>query len=388
MTSSDPEVSIVIPCLNEAASVGECVTEAVTALAVGAITGEVIVADNGSNDGSREIAAEAGARVVTVSMRGYGNALMAGIAAARGRFIIMGDADGSYDFGESPRIVGALREGFDLVQGCRLPCGGGSVLPGAMPGLHRWIGNPILSWLARRMFRTNLNDIYCGLRGFTREFYTRANLRCTGMEFATEMIIKAAQLKARTTEVPITLRPDRRRGTASHLRTFRDGWRTLRLFLLCSPRWVFLAPGAALVVAGIGGSALALAGVNWGRATFDVHTLLVSCLLFLIGMQTLSLAVFARTFAVVEGLQPAGRALTRFYQLFNLEKALIAAALTGAAGFVLVARVWLEWRASGYGPLNYPHTLRFVIPGVTLMALSAQTIFGSFMVSMLGLDRK
>jgi hypothetical protein len=388
MTAPTIEVSIVIPCLNEAAAVGGCVKEAVAALAAGAFSGEVIVADNGSSDRSREIAIEAGARIVPVALRGYGHALMGGIAAARGKFIIMGDADGSYNFGETPRLVDALRAGFDLVQGCRLPSGGGSVLPGAMPMLHRWIGNPVLSWLARRMFATKLNDVYCGLRGFTRDFYVRANLRCTGMEFATEMIIKAAQLNARTTEVPITLRPDRRGGAPSHLRTFRDGWRTVRLFLLCSPRWMFLAPGVVLVVAGMSGSIVAFAGVKWGRATFDVHTLLVSNLLFLVGAQTLTLAVFARTFAVVEGLQPAGRTLTRFYQLFNLEKALIAATLTGLAGLLLVAKVWLTWRASGYGPLEYPHTLRLVIPGVTLMALSAQTIFGSFMVSMLGLDRK
>jgi len=382
------EVSIVIPCLNEASCVGGCVEEAVTALRAAGISGEVVVADNGSTDGSREIAAEAGARIVDVAQRGYGHALMAGIAGARGNFIIMGDADGSYDFGETPRIVAALRDGFALVQGCRLPSGGGTVMPGAMPPLHRWFGNPLLSWLARRMFATRLNDIYCGLRGFTRDFYARANLRCTGMEFATEMIIKAAQLRVRSTEVPITLRPDRRQGTSSHLRTFRDGWRTLRLFLLCSPRWMFLAPGLALVITGIAGSGLAYAGVTLGRATFDVHTLLVSSLLFLVGMQTLFLAIFARTFAVVEGFQPQGAALTRFYRLFNLEKALVASLLTGLVGLALVVNVWLEWRASGFGPLDYPHTLRRVIPGVTLMALAAQAIFSSFMVSMLGLDRK
>src|SRR5688572_24847300 len=232
MTSPAVEVTIVIPCLNEAASVGGCVEEAVSALSASAIIGEVIVADNGSSDRSREISLAAGARVIEVKQRGYGNALMAGINAARGKFIVMGDADGSYDFGETPRIVESLRTGFDLVQGCRLRSGGGVVIPGAMPTLHRWIGNPMLTWLARRMFATRLNDIYCGLRGFTREFYERANLRCTGMEFATEMIIKAAQLRVRTTEVPITLRPDRRIGSTSHLRTFRDGWRTLRLFLL------------------------------------------------------------------------------------------------------------------------------------------------------------
>jgi hypothetical protein len=313
---------------------------------------------------------------------------MAGIGAAQGDFIVMGDADGSYDFAEVPRFVAALRQGYELVQGCRLPAGGGTIMPGAMPALHRWIGNPALSWLARRMFGTPLTDIYCGLRGFTRSFYDRAHLRCTGMEFATEMIIKAAHLGARTINVPIVLRPDGRGGAPSHLRTFRDGWRTLRLFLLCSPRWMFLGPALLLILAGLAGSGLALAGVRIGRATLDVHTLLVSCLMFLVGAQIFSLAIFARTFAVVEGLKPAGPYLQYFYRLFNLEKALLAAGLMGAAGLALVVGVWLEWRGGGYGPLLYAHTLRIVIPGVTLMAFSVQTIFSSFMVSMLGLDRK
>jgi len=382
------EVSVVIPCLNEAATIAACVRSARAALETSQLAGEVIVADNGSGDDSRDCAAAAGARVIPVDRRGYGQALMAGIGAAQGNFLVMGDADGSYDFADVPRFVAPLRQGYELVQGCRLPGGGGTVMPGAMRALHRWVGNPALSWLARRMFGTPLTDIYCGLRGFTRAFYDRANLRCTGMEFATEMIIKAAHLRARTIEIPIVLRPDGRGGARSHLRTFRDGWRTLRLFLLCSPRWMFLGPGLLLILAGLTGSGLVFAGARIGRASLDVHTLLVSCLLFLVGTQTLSLAIFARTFAVVEGLKPAGRYVEYFYRLFNLEKALLAAALTGVVGLALVASVWWNWRAGGYGPLSYPHTLRIVIPGVTLMALAVQTIFGSFMVSMLGLDRK
>jgi glycosyltransferase involved in cell wall biosynthesis len=383
-----PEISVVIPCLNEARTVTACVRRAHAAFTAGGLAGEVIVADNGSTDGSPDLAAAAGARVIPVPARGYGHALMAGIAAAHGRFIVMGDADGSYDFGAVPALVNRWREGFDLVQGCRLPRGGGRIEPGAMPWLHRRLGNPLLSWLARRMFRTPLHDIYCGLRGFSRDFYERANLRCTGMEFATEMIIKAAQLGIRTAEVPITLHRDGRGGAPSHLRTFRDGWRTLRLFLLCSPRWLFFVPGTLLVLAGLAGSALALAGARLGPATLGAHTLLVSCLFLLVGAQTLSLAIFAHTFAVAEGLQPAGRFIGFFYRWFNLEKALLGAAVAGIAGIALIAKVWLAWRAEGYGPLNYPSTLRSVIPGVTLVALATQTAFNSFMVSLLGLNRK
>jgi len=386
--SAPPEISIVIPCLNEARTVAACVRQAAAGLASAGLVGEIIVADNGSTDESRALAAAAGARIVPVAERGYGRALMAGIAASRGTFIVMGDADGSYDFGSVPAFVSKWREGFDLVQGCRLPQGGGTVRPGAMPPLHRWLGNPVLSWLARRMFQTPLHDIYCGLRGFTRAFYDRADLRCTGMEFATEMIIKAAELGVPTAEVPITLHRDGRGGGPSHLRTFRDGWRTLRLFFLCSPRWLFLVPGAGLVLAGLAGSILALAGVRLGGANLGMHTLLVTSLLILVGAQALALAIFARTFAVVEGLRPAGPLITRFYRLFNLEKALLAAALVGCIGLALIARVFFSWRDGGYGPLDYADTLRLVIPGVTLLALAAQTMFASFMVSMLGLDRK
>lgn len=382
------EVSIVIPCLNEARTVAACVHRARQALQDGGLVGEVIVADNGSTDGSRELAAAAGARIVPVAERGYGRALMAGISAAAGDFVIMGDADGSYDFGETPRLVERLRAGYDLVQGCRFPSGGGIVAEGAMPPSHRWLGNPALSWLARRMFGTPLNDIYCGLRGFTKAFYVRADLRCTGMEFATEMIIKSAQLEARVAEVPITLHRDGRGGARSHLRTFRDGWRTLRLFLLCCPRWTFFAPGAALILLGAVGGLLAFTGLRIGEATLGAHTLLVACTTLLIGTQTMMLAVFAQTFAVVEGLARAGRLTRLFYRMFDLERVLIIAAVAAAIGFALIARVYWSWRIGGYGPLAYPATLRWVIPGVTLVGFAAQAVFNGFMVSMLGLDRK
>jgi hypothetical protein len=388
VSPAEPEVSVVIPCLNEARTVGVCVRQAMDALIRYDILGEVILADNGSGDDSRERAVEAGARLVSIPEKGYGRALMGGVAASRGRYIIMGDADGSYDFGELPRFVAKMREGCDLVQGCRFPKGGGRIESGAMPFMHRRIGNPALSLLARLMFRTPINDVYCGLRGFTRSFFDRADLRCTGMEFATEMIIKAAQLDVRTAEVPITLHCDGRKGQASHLRTFRDGWRTLRLFLLCSPDWLFLIPGVALIGSGLFGSILGLAASQIGPATLGMHSVLVSCMLLLVGTQTCFLAIFAHTFAMVEGLRPSSAFIVGFYRIFNLEKAFVGAGIIAVAGLALIAVVYFDWRAGGYGSLDYAHTLKLVIPGVTLVALSAQIVFGSFMVSILGLDRK
>ena len=244
--SSEIELSIVIPCLNEADTLAECVEKAQRTINENRIAGEVIVADNGSTDGSQDIATRLGARIVHVPERGYGSALMGGIAAARGRFILMGDADGSYDFEEIPRFLAKLREGYDLVQGCRLPSGGGKVMPGAMPALHRWFGNPVFSMLAQRWFHSPIQDIYCGMRGFRKSHYDRLDQRCTGMEFATEMIIKSSLLGCKAAQVPITLHPDGRKVHAPHLKTFRDGWRTLRFFLLCTPRRLFLVPGVVL----------------------------------------------------------------------------------------------------------------------------------------------
>ncbi len=279
-----PEVSIVMPCLNEADTLAVCIDKAMKAFRDSAIEGEVIVADNGSVDRSPEIATAMGARVVRVTAKGYGNALMGGIAAARGKFVIMGDADDSYDFLEVPRFVEKLRQGYDLVQGCRLPAGGGKVMPGAMPFLHRWWGNPMFSAMARNWFQAkSIHDVYCGLRGFTKDFYNRLNQRCTGMEFATEMIIKASLFGEKLTEVPITLHPDGRKSHAPHLKTFRDGWRTLRFFLMYSPRWLFVIPGALLVLLGLIGYGVALPGVRLGGVAFDAHTLLFASLGILCG---------------------------------------------------------------------------------------------------------
>jgi glycosyltransferase involved in cell wall biosynthesis len=382
------ELTIVLPCLNEAETLATCIRKALGAVHELGIAGEVVVADNGSTDGSVDIALRSGARVVLVKERGYGNALMGGIAAARGRYILMGDADDSYDFGEVPRFIPRLREGDELVQGCRLPAGGGVIEPGAMPWLHRWFGNPALSWLARRWFRTPIHDIYCGMRAFRKDSYTRLSQRCTGMEFATEMIVKASLYDLRIGEVPITLHPDGRRSHAPHLRTFRDGWRTVRFFLLCSPRRLFFGPGGLLMTLGLLGYALAMPAVSVRGATFDAHTLLFASLALLTGYQGILYGLFAKVFAASEGLLPADPMVTRMRALLSLERALIAGALLGAAGVILLLKAVLIWLEAGFGRLDYASTMRVVVPGVTLTSLSVQTILGAFLLSILELRRR
>ena len=393
MPAPDPkpeaiEFSIVMPCLNEAETLETCVRKALRSLAENHIAGEVIIADNGSTDGCQEIAARLGARVINVPAKGYGNALMAGITAARGKYILMGDADDSYDFLDAPKFLARLREGFDLVQGCRLPAGGGTVKPGAMPWSHRWIGNPGFSLMARFMFRAPIHDAYCGLRAFTKELFTRLDLRCTGMEFATEMILKSGLNRVKISEVPITLHPDGRITRRPHLRTVRDGWRTLRLYLMFSPRWLFGVPGLLLILLGLLGYGLALPGVTIGRATFDAHTLLFASCALLMGYQAVLFGIFTKTFAVNEGLLPEDSEFNRFYSLMNLERGLalgVTAFLAGAA--LLAGAVW-QWREAGFGQLNYAHTMRWVVPGITLAALGFQTILSSFFTSILGLRRR
>ncbi|HYO92625.1 MAG TPA: glycosyltransferase family 2 protein, partial [Pyrinomonadaceae bacterium] len=374
------ELSIVMPCLNEADTLETCIRKAQRVLAEHNIDGEIVIADNGSIDGSQEIATRLGARVVNVEAKGYGSALQGGIAAARGRFVIMGDADDSYDFLEVPKFVEKLREGFDLVQGCRLPGGGGQVLPGAMPFLHRWWGNPMFSMMVRKWFRAPIHDVYCALRGFTKELYNRLDLRCTGMEFATEMIIKSSLYRVGITEVPITLHPDGRTSHAPHLKTFRDGWRTLRFFLMYSPRWLFLAPGALLIMLGLIGYALALPGVTIRGVTFDAHTLLFASLSILCGYQSILFAIFSKTFAISEGLMPEDKRMNRFFEVVNLERGLIIGAGSLLIGIALLLAALNQWRLTDFGSLDYSHTMRWVIPGATLTALGIQTVFSSFFV--------
>jgi len=377
-----------MPCLNEADTLALCINKAQQALRESGVAGEIIVADNGSADGSQKIAGGLGARVVDVDVKGYGSALMGGIAAARGRYVVMGDADDSYDFGELPKFVDKLRDGFDLVQGCRLPAGGGTIAPGAMPFLHRWVGNPALTFLVRAWFDAPINDVYCGLRGFAKSHYDRLDQRCTGMEFATEMIIKSSLLGARISEVPITLHPDKRRSHPPHLKTFRDGWRTLRFFMMCTPRWLYLLPGLSFVLIGLIGYALAFPATRIGPATLGAHTLLFASLSILCGYQAILFSVFAQTFAMAEHLLPEDPVMMRAFKIINLERGLLASAIATIAGLALLFAAFLQWRAAGYGPLDYAHTMRIVIPGATLTALGVQTFLSSFFISILGMTRR
>jgi glycosyltransferase involved in cell wall biosynthesis len=382
------EVTVVMPCLNEADTLATCIRKARTAMENTGIVGEVLVADNGSSDDSVAIARSAGARVVLVTEKGYGAALMGGITAARGRFVIMGDADDSYDFGELPKFVERLRAGDQLVQGCRLASGGGRVLPGAMPPLHRWLGNPVFSRVARRWFRAPVHDIYCGLRGFTKALYQRLDQRCTGMEFATEMIIKASLAGARIGEVPITLHPDGRKSHPPHLKTFRDGWRTLRFFLMCSPRRLFLLPGLTLIVLGIAGYTVAMPGMTIGRMTFDAHTLLFASLAVICGSQSMFFSVIAKTFAISEGVLPHDPRVQRFSRLVTLERGLFLGVAAGFIGGLMMLAAFNEWRIRDFGRLDYAETMRMVVPGVTLAVLGYQTILGCFFMSLLTMRRR
>ncbi len=383
------ELSVVMPCLNESDTLAICIEKALTAMSEHGVAGEVVIADNGSVDDSVSIAQSLGVRVVPVTEKGYGSALMGGIAAARGKFVIMGDADDSYDFLEIPKFVDKLREGHDLVQGCRLPSGGGRVLPGAMPFLHRWWGNPMFSLMARAWFRAPIHDVYCGMRGFTKEHYERLDQRCTGMEFATEMIIKSSLTNARIAEVPITLHKDGRKAHAPHLRTFRDGWRTLRFFLLYSPRWLFLYPGLALIVVGsMVEVALATGPVRIGGVTFDAHTLLYASAAIILGVQASFFAVLTKVFAISEGLLPKDDRLDRLFKYLTLEVGLVVGVVLVLAGLAASIFALLAWESQSFGPLDYASTLRVVIPSITALTIGSQFILSSFFLSVLGLRRR
>jgi glycosyltransferase involved in cell wall biosynthesis len=379
------ELSVVMPCLNEAETLETCVLKIQKAFQEAGIFGEIIVADNGSIDGSPEIATRLGARVVNVQDPGYGNALMGGIAAAYGKYIIMGDADDSYDFGHIPRFLTQLRAGADLVMGNRFK---GGIQPNAMPALHKYLGNPVLTRIGRLFFGGTCGDFYCGLRGFTKEAYRTMDLRTTGMEFATEMVVKASLLGMKVSEVPTTLSPDGRT-RPPHLRTWRDGWRTLRFFLLYSPRWLFLYPGVALMLVGLGVGSWLLSGPRRiGSVVFDVHTLLYAAIAVLLGFQAIAFAVFTKLFATSEGLHPPDPLLDRLFRYINLELGLLVGAglaLTGLGVSVYAVRVW---SLHNFGPLDMSHTLRIVIPAALSLTLGVQAIFSSFFLSVLGMRRR
>ena len=373
-----------MPCLNEADTLATCIAKAQRVFAERGIDGEIVIADNGSTDGSVEIAQRMGARIVAVEERGYGNALIGGIRAARGKYVVMGDADDSYDWLELGKFVDKLRKGYELVQGCRLERGGGRVMPGAMPLLHRRWGNPMFSGMARRWFKAPINDVYCGFRGFSKDFWIELKQKAGGMEFATEMIIRAMQRRTNIAEVPITLHPDGRVSHAPHLRTFRDGWRTLRFYLMYSSRRLFLIPGIVAVIVGLVGYALALPGVDIAGAELDVHTLLFASLAILCGYQAILFAIFTKTLAMSDDAGPPDPRWLRFFGMINLERGLVLGGVALVAGLVLLGIAVRQWWVADFGPLDYSETMRLVIPGATLTALAVQTILSSFFVSILG----
>jgi glycosyltransferase involved in cell wall biosynthesis len=377
-----PVVSVVMPCLNEARSLPTCIGRALEAFRQLGEPGEVIVADNGSTDGSIEIAEAAGARVVHVSARGYGNALRVGIAGARGEFVVMGDADDSYDFSEVPNFVAKLREGYDLVMGNRFT---GEIKPGAMPPLHRKLGNPLLSRTMRVLFGTKeVGDVQCGLRAFTKSAFDRMDLRTTGMEFASELVIKAARSGCRITEIPITLWPDKRE-RPPHLRSFPDGWRNLRFMLLMSPNWLFIVPGAVLGIVGFAAVTWLLPGPRQvGSTNFDLHTMVVGLVAALLGVQIVSIGIFAKLFSHSERFTTDDHRFERLIARMTLEWGLFIGLLIFGAG--LAGDLWQlwQWRQTGFGTFFHE---RMVIFWSMILAVGVQVVFASFFMSMLGISR-
>jgi glycosyltransferase involved in cell wall biosynthesis len=387
---SEPvELTLLMPCLNEAETLARCIEKAKLGIQRSGVRGEIVIADNGSTDGSQAIAEKAGVRLVPVKEKGYGAALIGGVRAASGEWIIMGDADDSYDFSDITGFVKKFQEGFELIMGCRLPIGGGTISPGAMPWKNRWIGNPILSFIGRLFFKCPAHDFHAGLRGFTKTAFEKMDLQTTGMEFASEMVIKSTLKGLKISEVPITLHKDGR-SRPPHLKPWRDGWRHLRFMLLFSPRWLFLVPGIFLSFLGIAFSArLSLGDFQAGGILFNVGTLAVACMTVIVGFQLVAFAFFTKVFAIAEGLLPDDPKLTRVFKIFTLEKGIVFGLLVLLAGIVLLARsVWI-WKQANYGILpSAEENLRRLIPAATLIVLGIQTIFSSFFVSALGLKTR
>ena len=377
------ELTILMPCLNEAETLAACVGKAQAFLDRSGVVGEIIIADNGSTDDSQAIATAAGARVVEVAEKGYGAALSGGIEQARGRYIIMGDADDSYDFLNLEPFVAKLRDGYQLVMGNRFK---GGILPGAMPWHHRLIGNPVLSFVGRLLFRTPIKDFHCGLRGYDREAIRALHLRTTGMEFASEMVVKATLTGLRVTEVPTVLSPDGR-SRAPHLRSFRDGWRHLRFLLLFSPRWLFLYPGIALVVVGLllGGVLLRGPVQLLPNITFDVHTFLMAAMFIIVGLQSISFAIIGRRFASRYGFIPRSEKFDKVLESLTLERILLVAVILMLAGAGSLFWGLEQWAARNFGALNTSRTLRIMIIAMTALVSGLQLMMSGFMSSMINI---
>ncbi len=381
----EPELSVVLPCLNEARTLPACIAQIQSAIVGHGIQAEIIVADNGSTDGSPEIAISSGARVAAVTDRGYGSALMGGIAAARGRYVIMGDADSSYDFGDIPKFLEQLRAGADLVMGNRFR---GGIQKGAMPFLHRNLGNPVLSFLGRLFFHAPCGDFHCGLRGFSMEAYRRMDLQTTGMEFASEMVVKASLFGMKIAEVPTTLSPAGR-DRPPHLRSWRDGWRHLRFLMMYSPRWSFLYPGVALVIAGMAVALWLLPGPRTvGSVTIDIHTLLYAIMAILIGFQAITFSIFTKVFAITTKLMPEDSRLNRLFRRFKLETGLAIGGLLMAAGIGLAIYSLFLWDAHNFGPMDPERLVRVVASTIVVFTMGVEICLASFFLSILGLRRK
>ncbi|MGE3622623.1 MAG: glycosyltransferase family 2 protein [Bdellovibrionales bacterium] len=385
MSDSVPELSIVMPCLNEARTLDVCLRKARAFLLQYNVSGEIIVADNGSTDGSPDIARQAGARIVNVTEKGYGAALAGGIACARGRFVIMGDSDDSYDFTALMPLLASLREGYEMVIGNRFK---GGIRKGAMPFLNRYLGNPVLSTLGKIFFKIPINDFHCGLRGFDRAALLRLDLRTTGMEYASEMIVRAALHKLRMTEVPVTLSPDGR-NRAPHLQPWRDGWRHLRFLLLYSPRWLYLYPGIAMIVAGLVIAALLLPGpvMVADGVGLDVHTLLVGAMSILVGVQSITFAFMARMYAMKNGILPDGR-YEKIFASVTVERMLVFAGLlvlAGLGGVVWAAQIW---SAKDFGALDYRDMMRILIASVTSFVAGLQLGFAAFLLGVMQIKHR
>ncbi len=383
--ASELELTILMPCLNEAATVQTCVAKAIGFLRRAGVEGEVVVADNGSTDGSQALAEAAGARVVGVLDRGYGAALRGGIEAARGRFVIMGDADDSYDFERLDQMLAHLKAGSALVMGNRFK---GGIAPGAMPLLHRYLGNPVLSFLGRLFFKAPVGDFHCGLRGFSREAILALGLKSPGMEFASEMVVKAAVSGLVITETPTTLKPDGR-GRPPHLNTWRDGWRHLRFLLLHSPKFLFIYPGAALSLLGLVGVAVLSQGAVrlTSALELDIHTLVASCFAILIGVQLVMFGALARRYAMVEGFLPPPKTFRPFLLGMTLESVLLAALAVFVAGMAGAAWAVERWAALGFGPIQLYGVLRLLAISLTAVAVAVQLAASGFLASVFTIRR-